>query len=158
MKWNVYAKRPFGGAEQVIRYLGRYTHRVGISNQRLVLMDERSITFRTKDGKVVSLSPDAFLTRFTSHVLPHGFVKIRHYGLMASSHATTTLETARALLTDSAHPIEEPVRTAVGDDAASLLGPSPTGDELPRCPACGACAILRSPLPEPVARAPPVAA
>jgi len=158
MKWNVYAKRPFGGAEQVIRYLGRYTHRVGISNQRLVSMDERGITFRTKDGKAVTLSPDAFLKRFLSHVLPNGFVKIRHYGLMSSSHATTTLETARALLTDAALPNDKPVAAGVGDDPASLLGPSPTGDELPRCPACGACAILRSPLPEPVARAPPVAA
>jgi hypothetical protein len=158
MKWNVYAKRPFGGAEQVIRYLGRYTHRVGISNQRLVSMDERGITFRTKDSKAVTLSPDAFLKRFTSHVLPNGFVKIRHYGLMSSSHATTTLETARTLLTASALPSEKPASTTVGDDSAPLLGPSPSADELPRCPACGARAILRSPLPEPVARAPPVAA
>src|SRR5262245_21400466 len=102
MRRNVYAKRPFGGAEQVIRYLGRYTHRVGLSNPRLVTMDEREVTFRTKDGKTVTLLPDAFLGQFLQRVLPDGFVKIRHVGLMAASHATTRLEVARVLLVDGA--------------------------------------------------------
>jgi hypothetical protein len=158
MRWNVYAKRPFGGAEQVIRYLGRYTHRVGISNQRLVSMDERGVTFRTKDGKGVTLSPDAFLGRFVSHVLPNSFVKIRHYGLMASSHATTALETARTLLTAPAPTCDVPPTTAMADDASSLLPSSLTVEELRRCRACGALAVVCRPLPEPDARAPPVAA
>ncbi len=157
--WVVYAKRPFGGAEQVIRYLGRYTHRVGISNQRLVSMDERGVTFRTKEGKTRTLSPDAFLGRFLSHVLPKGFVKIRHYGLMASSNATTKLETARSLLTAptaSNHASPEP---PTEDESPSTPGVLElAGDELRLCPACGARAVVRRPLPDPEARAPPVAA
>jgi hypothetical protein len=93
--WVVYAKRPFGGPEQVVRYLGRYTHRVGISNQRLVSMDERGVTFRTKDGRAVTVAGHELLARFVEHVLPPGFVKIRHYGLHAARHATTRLEVAR---------------------------------------------------------------
>ena len=89
--WIVYAKRPFGGPEQVVRYLGRYTHRVGISNQRLVSMDERGVTFRTKDGKTTAVPGPELLARFVQHVLPPRFVKIRHYGLHSASHATTRL-------------------------------------------------------------------
>ena len=153
----VYAKRPFGGAEQVIRYLGRYTHRVGISNQRLVSMDERGVTFRTKDGKTRTLSAEAFLGRFLFHVLPNGFVKIRHYGLMSASHATTRLETARTLLTDPAVPSEAPAASHI-EDASALcaLDLGLADDDLRRCPACGALALIRQPLP--AARAPPVAA
>jgi predicted RNA-binding Zn-ribbon protein involved in translation (DUF1610 family) len=154
MKWNVYAKRPFGGAEQVIRYLGRYTHRVGISNRRLVSMDESGIAFRTKDGKTQTLSPDTFLSRFLSHVLPNGFVKIRHYGLMSANHATTRLVTARKLL---AAPFSPPAATD-DDSPSSQLSTQFEVDQLRRCPACGADAILRRPLTEPEARAPPVAA
>jgi hypothetical protein len=158
-RWNVYAKRPFGGAEQVIRYLGRYTHRVGISNQRLVSMDARGITFRTKEGKTVTLSPDAFLGRFLQHVLPNGFVKIRHYGLLASGNATTKLEMARRLL-PSPRPRKVPQDAATHDDAASLdhIPLPPTGFELGRCPVCGSHAVVHQPLPDAQARAPPVAA
>jgi len=78
--WIVYAKRPFGGPEQVIRYLGRYTHRVGISNQRLVSMDERGVTFRTKDGNVVTVAGREMLARFVQHVLPPRFVHPRPRG------------------------------------------------------------------------------
>jgi hypothetical protein len=156
MTWNVYAKRPFGGAEQVIRYLGRYTHRVGISNHRLVSMDERGITFRTKDGKTRTLSPEAFLARFLSHVLPRRFVKIRHYGLMSASHATTRLERAKELLSDSAARAETLSTTPVpeNDGAVSSLLVD-CDEELRRCPVCGANALVRRPLAE--ARAPPVA-
>jgi hypothetical protein len=157
MRWNVYAKRPFGGAEQVIRYLGRYTHRVGISNHRLVTMDERGITFRTKEGKTVTLSPDAFLGRFLQHVLPNGFVKIRHFGLMAASHATTRLEVARALLVDGACPAAAPPRPRTEDDEA-LVDALGSPADLGRCPVCGANAVVRQPLPEFHARAPPEAA
>jgi Putative transposase/Transposase zinc-binding domain len=93
--WIVYAKKPFGSPEHVIRYLGQYTHRVGISNQRLVSMNDSGVTFRTKDGKQVTVDGVAFLERFVQHVLPSGFVKIRHYGLHSSSHATTRLQRAQ---------------------------------------------------------------
>ena len=155
-KWHVYAKRPSGGAEQVIRYLGLYTHRVGISNHRLPSMDARGVTFRTKDGKTVTVSAIAFVRRFFAHVLPRGFVKIRHYGLMAASHATTTLETAWALLSEPMSAMDAP-RDA--EDASDEHASAPVAVEvLPRCRACGADAILRTPLPQPLARAPPVAA
>ena len=96
--WVVYAKRTFGGPEQVFNYLGQYTHRVGISNGRLVAMDGRGVCFRTRGAKTVTVSPEEFIRRFLLHVLPPRFVKIRHYGLMASGNATTRLEVARALI------------------------------------------------------------
>ncbi len=96
--WCVYSKPPFGGPEQVFKYLGRYTHRVGISNQRLISMDDNGICFATKDGNALTIDPQEFIRRFFLHVLPFGFVKIRHYGLMASSNSTTKLETARKLI------------------------------------------------------------
>jgi predicted Zn-ribbon and HTH transcriptional regulator len=97
-EWVVYAKRPFAGPVQVFLYLGRYTHRVGLSNQRLRSIDANGITFSTKDGGSVTVSPDEFIRRFLLHVLPRGFFKIRHFGLMASGNATTKLEVARQLL------------------------------------------------------------
>lgn len=98
-KWIVYAKRPFGGPEQVYRYLGRYTHRVGISNSRLLSHDADGVRFATKDGKAITLAPVEFLRRFLMHVLPSGFTKVRHYGLMGPANVRTRLEIARRLLT-----------------------------------------------------------
>jgi hypothetical protein len=89
--WVVYAKRPFTGPEQVFKYLGRYTHRVGISNHRLVSFDEGRVCFRTKDSKQVTVTAEEFIRRFLVHVLPDGFVKIRHFGLLASSNLRTKL-------------------------------------------------------------------
>jgi hypothetical protein len=109
-RWVAYAKRPFGGPEQVVRYLGRYTHRVGISNHRLVALDARGVTFRTKNGKTVTLDPVTFLDRFVEHVLPTGFVKIRHYGLLAPSN--------RPQLT-LAHAARRPARWAAESAAQS---------------------------------------
>jgi hypothetical protein len=151
--WIVYAKRPFGGPEQVIRYLGRYTHRVGISNQRLVSMDERGVTFRTKDGKSVTITPVDMLARFVEHVLPPGFVKIRHFGLHAASHATTKLELARRRLDPAAPP--RPRIDDVPDTPELLL--RLMGIDLRLCPACNAPAVVRTALPEPEmrSRAPP---
>src|SRR4029077_10476028 len=90
--WIVYAKPPFSGAEHVYGYLGRYTHRVGISNYRLREIADDTVTFATKRGQTETLSHDEFMRRFLLHVLPARFVKIRHYGLMASSNAKTKLE------------------------------------------------------------------
>jgi hypothetical protein len=160
--WIVYAKRPFGGPQQVVRYLGRYTHRVGISNQRLVAMTDDAVTFRTKAGKSITLSPSAFLGRFIQHVLPAGFVKIRHYGLVAAANATTKLETARALLQPPKPPdtVPTPVPILDGDPRADwrmrLL--TLTGIDLHVCPTCRLKTIVQRPLPIPVGRAPPEAA
>jgi hypothetical protein len=142
--WVVYAKPPFGGAAQVIAYLGRYTHRVGLSNHRLLGMDERGVRFWTRDEKTVTLSAEEFLRRFLLHVLPKGFVKIRHYGLVAASHATTTLEVARERI---AQPKDAPAQREsrrVGDWRARLA--ALTGIDLSVCPRCGQAAILQLPL------------
>ena len=105
-EWVVYAKRPFAGPQAVLAYLSRYTHRVAISNSRLLAMDERGITFRWKDyrakgktrHKAMTLSPQEFMRRFLLHVLPGGFHRIRHYGLLANSNRRDNLALARQLL------------------------------------------------------------
>jgi hypothetical protein len=103
-RWVVYAKAPFGGPLQVLRYLGRYTHRVAISNHRLLAFDGEQVSFRWKDyahgGKqqVMTLAATEFLRRFFLHVLPRGFVRIRHFGLLANRFRTGTLALCRQLL------------------------------------------------------------
>lgn len=139
--WHVYAKRPFGGPEHVIKYLGRYTHRVGIANSRLASMDDRGVTFRTKNGKSVTLAGTAFLDRFLQHVLPKRFVKIRHYGMLAPAHVREDLDVARALLAGKAGDSPKPTTTA--QDA------TPTRV----CPVCGLPGLRRELLP-PSARPP----
>ena len=139
--WVVYAKRPFGDARYVLHYLGRYTHRVGISNQRMVSMtDDGLVTFRTKNGKTVTLSADDFLGRFVHHVLPKQFVKIRHIGLMASSHVDTKLAQARALLTGAAEVAPSQARAPTNwyDLLLALAGVDPRV-----CPACGGTVVAR---------------
>lgn len=153
--WIAYAKRPFGGPEQVVRYLGRYTHRVGISNHRLVALDARGITFRTKNGKTVTLDPLVLLDRFVEHVLPRGFVKIRHYGLLSPSHVGSALPLARASLTSSPQPNTLAQLPAKDNDWRALLARL-TGVDVGICRACGARALVRQALP--AARAPPVSA
>jgi Putative transposase/Transposase zinc-binding domain len=156
-RWVVYAKRPFGGPEQVIRYLGRYTHRVGISNRRLVAMDERGVTFRTKNGKCCTLSGLDLLARFVQHVLPAGFVKIRHYGLHAASHATTRLEVARQRLTPAKAPRERGELPGGQEDWRTRML-QVSGLDLRICPACHQPTMQRQALPLPQSRAPPEAA
>jgi len=156
--WVVYAKRPFAGPEHVFRYLGRYTHRVGISNQRLQAFDEHGVRFATKGGKAITLAPLEFIRRFLEHVLPSGFTKIRHFGLLAAGNIHTKLEQARKLLTV---PQPESARAAPGD---SLSQPAPagppelcvatlssdglvlllTGVDLRRCPLCGQALVRRA--------------
>src|SRR4029077_3726659 len=102
--WIVYAKPPFGGAVQVYRYLGRYTHRVAISNSRLISLQEGRVRFQYKDyadgqrSKQLTLDAEEFLRRFLLHVLPKGFVRIRHYGLLASPNVQTKLRRCQWLL------------------------------------------------------------
>ena len=106
IKWVVYCKAPFAGPEQVLRYISRYTHRVAISNRRLVAADSEAIAFRWKDYRVngsdrwktMRLRPHEFIRRFLLHVLPKGFHRIRHYGLFASTNRAQSIATARALL------------------------------------------------------------
>jgi hypothetical protein len=103
-EWVVYAKRPFGGPEQVLKYLARYTHRVAISNSRLLKLEEGRVTFRYKDyatngkPKAMTLTAAEFLRRFTQHVLPKYFMKIRHYGLLANRQRERLLAICRQLL------------------------------------------------------------
>jgi Putative transposase len=106
IEWVVYTKNPFAGPEQVLRYLSRYTHRIAISNRRLVSTDDNSVAFRWKDyridgperWKTMTLHPHEFIRRFLSHVLPKGFHRIRHYGLFASGNRTANIARARQLL------------------------------------------------------------
>jgi hypothetical protein len=116
-EWVVYAKRPFAGPEQVPAYLSRYTHRVAISNSRLVALDDRGVTFRWKDYreqgrthfKMMSLATEEFMRRFLLHVLPSRFHRIRHYGLLANANRQRDIATARALLHQPAPtPLAEP--------------------------------------------------
>ena len=130
--WVVYSKAPFRRSQHVLSYLGRYTHRVGIANARLLEIGPGHVTFRTKGKGTATLHPVDFLGRFIQHVLPDSFHKIRHAGLYASP---SLLEQARALL---------PIRTAT-------TTPAPSNDDPIRCPHCGAL-IQRIRL----ARAPPV--
>jgi hypothetical protein len=143
-KWVAYAKAPFGGPDQVFSYLGRYTHRVGISNGRILHADERVVTFATKNGRTCTLTPVEFLRRFLLHVLPTGFHKIRHYGLCASYHvANGTITKLRELLDPATHcPNAEPGATL--GQAAEHVAPETwlermlalTGRDLSRCPRC----------------------
>lgn len=152
-RWVVYAKRPFGGPEQVFRYLGRYTHRVGLSNRRLVSLDHRGVTFRTHGERTATLVPGEFLRRFLLHVLPKGFVKIRHHGLMAASNVTTRLAVARRLLERDPPAAPPDVSTSPVDFRELLLALA--GIDLRRCPRCGELAMRRHPLTFTVEPVPP---
>ena len=108
IEWVVYAKRPFAGPKAVLAYLSRYTHRVAIANSRLLTLDERGVTFKWKDYrnkgqsrfKTMTLKTDEFIRRFLIHVLPSGFHRIRHYGLLANARRAENIKRARALLID----------------------------------------------------------
>src|SRR5215472_9535867 len=130
--WVVYAKRPFGGPEYVLRYLGRYTHRVAISNHRLVSFADGKVTFRWRDSahhneqKLLTLSLDEFLRRFLLHTLPQGFVRIRNFGFLANRKRTTLLPLCFHLLGSTPKP--------QADQHASSTKDAPN---LYRCPKCG---------------------
>jgi hypothetical protein len=155
VEWVVYAKRPFAGPAAVLRYLSRYTHRVAISNSRLIAHDERGVTFRCKDYrekgrtryKTVTLQAHEFMRRFLLHVLPRGFHRIRHYGLLGNAHRTAHLATARALLN------APPATRAAASTEARASTPSPHPF---LCRHCGAPMTLLCTLPPlPRIRAPP---
>jgi hypothetical protein len=142
--WVVYAKPPFGGPAQVLKYLARYTHRVAISNRRLLSLEDGRVTFRYKDyaedhrQKTLTLSAEEFLRRFVQHVLPKGFVKIRHYGLLANRQRADKLELCRRLLLTQA----AAVALAVAEPTAS--GKEQVEPALPpHCPQCGGSRLVR---------------
>jgi hypothetical protein len=145
-EWVVYAKRPFGGPEQVFKYLGRYTHRVGISNQRLISIDDKGVCFATKGGRAITLTPQEFIRRFLLHVLPSGFVKIRHYGLWASGNVSTRLAAARSLLpiSPSSPPTEDESPEEQLDWQKRLL--LLVGIDITRCPRCQQGQMVAHPL------------
>jgi len=151
--WVVYAKRPFAGPEAVLAYLSRYTHRVAISNSRLLSCDQRSVTFKWKDYraksrdryKTMTLAIDEFIRRFLIHVLPPGFHRIRHYGLFANHSRVKQLQRLRELL---------------GHDTLDAVAESKTDDgHLPTatytCQACGAPMMIIETLVKQWPRAPP---
>ena len=142
IKWVVYCKAPFAGPEQVLRYLSRYTHRVAISNRRLVAADDGAIAFRWKDYRVdgpdrwktMRLHPHEFIRRFLIHVLPKGFHRIRHYGLFANANRAENIARARTLLN-------------VAPPATTPQEPPDIATDTPRvlscpCPRCGGRMIV----------------
>ncbi|MEN8184735.1 MAG: IS91 family transposase [Myxococcota bacterium] len=148
--WVVYAKRPFGGPTQLVRYLGLYTHRVGISNSRLLSFTDDEVVFETRKGTSPSrVHPDEFLRRLLLHTLPKGFRKIRHRGLYAPSNVRTKLRYARYIL--------EGLNRQQRRHAAPALPPSPPPVlRNDYCPACGYWPLRHTRLP-PV-RGPPCSA
>jgi hypothetical protein len=148
--WLVYVKRPFGGAQRLFQYLGRYTHRVGLSNQRLVAITDDTVTFRTKAGRTLSLPPPEFLRRLLLHVLPAGFVKIRHNGLFASRQVSTSLPIAQRLLAD-----RPPLEDAESPPSWAALFQRLTGIDLTRCPRCAQSTLARRMLSPYAGRPPP---
>ena len=136
-EWVVYSKRPFGGPEDVLRYLARYTHRVAISNRRLVALDDKGVTFKWKDyrldgperyNKLMTLDTPEFIRRFLMHVLPQGFHRIRYYGLLTSQTRAKNIARIRALLAVPLIPI----------DAIKAANAKPE-EPIPKhpCPCCG---------------------
>ena len=141
-KWVVYAKPPFGGPRKVLEYLGRYTHRVAISNSRLLAMEDGQVTFAWKDyrdekKKQMTVTADEFIRRFLLHSLPPFFQRIRYYGFLANCHRAAKLELCRRLLSSPASQLLP--RPADYRDFYQAL----TGKDLRRCPQCGLGVLMR---------------
>jgi hypothetical protein len=148
--WVVFAKKPFGGPEQVIRYLSRYTHRVAISNSRVLSQNAERVVIKTRGSATCAMSGAEFIRRFLLHVLPQGFRKIRHYGLLAPANVNTRLVAARRILE-----LMDPYRGMPVFEPGELLGePVVLTSPPPRCPACGGTNLHREEIPRPP-RGPP---
>lgn len=153
--WNLHAKQPFVGPEHVFAYLSRYTHRIAISNNRLLRMIEGSVTFLARDNqhtgkkRRVTVTAEEFIRRFLLHVLPSGFTKIRHYGLMASRNATTKMEIARKLLQESQSKVPDTQGASISYQPArpwQEIFFQVTGVDLTVCPQCGKGRLIQQPL------------
>jgi hypothetical protein len=144
--WVVYCKDPFGGPQEVLRYLARYTHRVAISNRRLIAADDKGVTFKWKDYrlegparyKVMTLATDEFIRRFLMHVLPAGFHRIRYYGLLASGKRAENIARARKLLTPPMILIDA-IKTISRNTSEQTAEPQA---ERHPCPCCGGPMII----------------
>jgi hypothetical protein len=156
-EWNVYAKKPFGGPEQVIAYVGRYTHRVAISNSRIVSIEGDQVTFWWRDYrdgdkvKLMTLDAFEFIRRFLMHILPNKFFKIRYYGILSSRNRQTKLKRCKEIL-------------GVMEDLEEHATQAATWEELllelteidPRiCPRCNKGRMIRKEELQPVSHAPP---
>jgi hypothetical protein len=135
-EWVVYCKPPFGGPEQVLEYLGRYTHRIAISNNRITNMEDGKVTFRWRDygdenkNKLMTVDAFEFIRRFLLHILPDNFVKIRHYGILSNCNRKTKLKRCQELLNVKQE--VEPKTTASWEELYLEL----TGTDLRLCPCC----------------------
>jgi hypothetical protein len=143
-KWVVYCKRPFGGPEEVLRYLARYTHRVAISNRRLISADDKGVTFKWKDyrldgaeryNRVMTLHPHEFIRRFLMHVLPSGFHRIRYYGFLTSQTRAKNIARIRELLKNPIIPIDA-IKAANAKPSTSTQPEEPKAPKH-SCPCCG---------------------
>jgi len=140
--WLVYAKRPFAGPKAVLAYLSRYTHRVAISNSRLIALDEAGVTFKWKDYRIkgrdrlktMTLDATEFIRRFLLHVLPSGFHRIRHYGLIAGAVRAHNIERVRQLLAAS--------EVAPERSPAEVDSETETASPARQCPCCGGRMII----------------
>jgi hypothetical protein len=167
--WVVYAKAPFGGPEQVFNYLGRYTHKVAISNHRLVAMEDGNVTFRLKDytedgkWKTMTVSATEFIRRFLLHVLPYRYMRIRHFGIMAGANVNTKLEKAKQILRSQQPDNSESDVDTTNEtmrqkpsNSATYSDDKPwwesffelTGVDVMACPKCKVGRMIRRPLPK----------
>ena len=156
----MYAKRPLAGPTPILEYLGRYTHRVAISNERLVSHADGVVRFRWKDYadadrvKIMTLAAEEFIRRFLLHVVPGGFVRIRHFGFLANRTRRAKLARCRALLDPSPSPVAAPV------ESVPALMLRLTGIDIERCPLCprGRLRVteILTPTSPPTRRVPPV--
>ena len=143
-EWVVYAKPPFGGPEQVLKYLARYTHRVAISNRRIQSFDNGKVSFRWKDyahgnqKRTMTLSSVEFIRRFLLHVLPSGFMRIRYYGFLANRHRAEKIELARELITDQTSSTQNDPDSSEPPQPQPDAAPAGEGalDDFDICPKC----------------------
>ena len=158
-QWVVYAKRPFGGPTQVVKYLGQYTHRIAIAESRLVSIDDTGVSFRWRDYRhehrvrTMTLSGDEFLRRFLLHVLPRGFQRIRHVGLLSNRRRRESLALCRSLLGSPSSPLSTP-KPADGEPPTASTNPS----RYDLCPLCGLGRmrpLAWLPLPDPLSLSAP---
>jgi hypothetical protein len=142
-QWITYSKQPFGGPEQVLEYLGRYTHRVAITNNRIVSIGDGKITFIYRDRsdenkmKEMTLKSEEFIRRFLLHILPRGFMKIRYFGFLAHTNKKTTIPLLRQLINPDAE-LSEKIKETVQEMMLRL-----TGVDICRCPECGKGQMVR---------------
>jgi len=133
--WVVYTKPPFAGPEQVLNYLGRYTHRIAIGNQRLISLKNNKVTFKWRDYadnnklKIMSLDVDEFIRRYLLHVLPKGFQRLRHYGILSNRFKQANLKQARKAL-------NQPQHIEIHEETVDELMLRVTGEDITICPRC----------------------